>query len=623
MSRKSISNQIQSKVAPQSDEEAAHILQFAATQGDAVALDKLNEIFECFALGIAPPGIAEEKSYEKAIYWLTKIAELGAPKDQFLLGICILIGNTLDLSRLLAASERRKADTNISGYANVIRSFLFDAGRFSVVVDIEYDEAVMQQLLRACRVCFLQGNLEGWTEDELLEQVIQVWEPLTLNQLAHKMEVAVPLLLPPQSYANGLMWISRSAEQGFEPAKELLGFLEVKNSVGIHETDTSSVSDSEINDRMWLLQSDREYPIIFQKAAVRVIKAAAESGHGFAQLELADLYRSGRWGLPQSERDCFLWELRAAKQGHQIEVIIRRDADAARKLAQAEKEKRETVENMMAMFAHKFRGPVDSILFNTTHHHDERIYVDAARTMNGLLDIFSVVSTTPEKLANSLKDDVGGNGSPATVLLHSLKLALVQLLSTRNRLRMSPHYLAYAKRQGQAPAELRQTEWMREKCWVDKEIELQTQWEQEIGTMNINTDIQVLGAWMASHLLPIRVEGFVESTARFAEYGPRASLLTVIFTEVLVNAIKHTAPTAMLPMVASWTELPEEVSFTFANPSTRASRDREKSKGSGRGHKFLNLIAEHIGGRFIADISSDKSWVSMTMPSNLMTGDDL
>jgi TPR repeat protein len=301
----------------------------------------------------------------------------------------------------------------------------------------------------------------------------------------------------------------------------------------------------------------------------------------------------------------------------------RRESELKATLYINEQAHREAIESMMAMFAHKFRGPVDSILFNTTHHHDERIYVDAAHTMNGLLDIFSVVSTTPEKLASSLKDDVSGNGSPASVLLHSLKLALVQLLSTRNRLRMSPHYLAYAKRHGQAPGDLRQTEWMRDKCWVNKEIELQTHWEQEIGAMTTGTDIEVVGAWMSSHLLPIHVEGFAESTARFAEYGPKASLLTVIFTEVLVNAIKHATPTAILPLVASWKELPEEVSFTFANPSTRDSRDREKSKGSGRGHMFLKLIAEHIGGGFDADITSDKSWVSMTVPSNLMTGDVL
>lgn len=349
------------------------------------------------------------------------------------------------------------------------------------------------------------------------------------------------------------------------------------------------------------------------------VKELLEAAISFGNEMLADRHREP---LKFGERDLVG---RIARQATTKlnDLNQRRESELKSTLYIREQAHREAIESMMAMFAHKFRGPVDSILFNTTHHHDERIYVDAAHTMNGLLDIFSVVSTTPEKLASSLKDDVGGNGSPASVLLHSLKLALVQLLSTRNRLRMSPHYLAYAKRHGQAPGELRQTEWMRDKCWVNKEIELQTHWEQEIGAMTTGTDIEVVGAWMASHLLPIHVEGFSESTARFAEYGPRASLLTVIFTEVLVNAIKHATPTAILPLVASWRELPEEVSFTFANPSTRDSRDREKSKGSGRGHMFLKLIAEHIGGSFDADITSDKSWVSMTVPGNLMTGDVL
>jgi len=131
------------------------------------------------------------------------------------------------------------------------------------------------------------------------------------------------------------------------------------------------------------------------------------------------------------------------------------------------------------MFAHKFRGPVDSILFNTAHQHDERVYVDAARTMNGLLDIFSVVSTSPDKLLSSLKDDTSGEGSPAGVLLHAIKLALVQLLSLRNRRRMSPYYLAYAKGQGDAPNELRLSEWTRGKSWQAFEEALQIRWNRK------------------------------------------------------------------------------------------------------------------------------------------------
>lgn len=292
-------------------------------------------------------------------------------------------------------------------------------------------------------------------------------------------------------------------------------------------------------------------------------------------------------------------------------------------LLRNEREKREAEENMMAMFAHKFRGPVDSILFNTANLHDERIYIDAARTMNGLLDVFSVVSTTPEKLASSLKDDGGGVGSPDSVLLHAMKLALVQLTSSRNRLRMSPHYLAYAKRQGQVPDDLRQSEWMRDSQWVSKEVELQTQWEQEVGKMMLGTDIEVVKKWMATHLLPVHIEGFSEGSERFAEYGAKASLLTVVFTEVLVNAIKHATPAAVEPLIISWANEQTSsgtIEFVCTNPSTLESRRREKSKGSGRGHKFLTLIANHLSGSFLAEVTRDDSRISLTMPSELFVG---
>ncbi|PIQ13768.1 MAG: hypothetical protein CO125_11455 [Hydrogenophilales bacterium CG_4_9_14_3_um_filter_59_35] len=317
----------------------------------------------------------------------------------------------------------------------------------------------------------------------------------------------------------------------------------------------------------------------------------------------------------------FLSRLLDDAQQARNEIHLYREAETQRKLAQAEQEKREAMENMMAMFAHKFRGPVDSILFNTAHQHDERVYVDAARTMNGLLDIFSVVSTCPDKLLGSLKDDTSGEGSPAGVLLHAIKLALVQLLSLRNRRRMSPYYLAYAKKQGDAPQELRLSEWTREKSWQESEKSLQTRWEQEVGGMIVTASLDVVNAWMATHLLPTSTDGFAESETRFAQYGPKASLLTVIFTEVLVNGIKHSTPAAVEPIALSWCEGDEETVFSCVNPSSKESRTREASKGSGRGHKFLGLIADHLQGRFDADVFNDTSRVSMTLPSSAIKGE--
>jgi len=185
---------------------------------------------------------------------------------------------------------------------------------------------------------------------------------------------------------------------------------------------------------------------------------------------------------------------------------------------------------------------------------------------------------------------------------------------------MSPYYLAYAKKQGNAPEELRLSEWTKEKLWQDMEKSLQTCWEQEVGAMIVTGSHDEVNEWMSIHLLPIQIEGFAKSETRFAQYGPKASLLTVIFTEILVNAIKHSTPAAVDPIQLTWSEGEVDTIFSCINPSTKESRTREASKGSGRGHKFLGLITDHIQGRFNANVFNDVSSVSMEIPSSAVKG---
>lgn len=310
---------------------------------------------------------------------------------------------------------------------------------------------------------------------------------------------------------------------------------------------------------------------------------------------------------------------RAYQQLSHIEEINRIENKA-----KLECTKREVIENMLAMFAHKLRGPIDSILFNTAHQHDERIYIDAAQTMNGLMDMASAVSTSPDRIANNCQDDMSGNGTPQSVLVHSLKQSLVSLLSSRNRLRMSPHYMAYAKKRGAAPADLPMSTWMREKTWVSLEEEIQSQWADDMSHLIVTADIEMMTDWMAAHLLPLSVQGFDESHAQFSEYGLKASLLTVIFQEMLVNAIKHSAPGEAEPIRVSWlldSGDDTNIVFACANPSTLESRRREKSKGSGRGHKFLALLAEHLRGRLTIDVMKNDSRMLMSFPRCLFEED--
>jgi len=309
-------------------------------------------------------------------------------------------------------------------------------------------------------------------------------------------------------------------------------------------------------------------------------------------------------------------ELRTARE------VARRGAEraleAANRQTQIEVAKREAVEDMMAMFAHKFRGPVDSILFNTAHRMEAKAFADAAKTMNGLLDVFSVVSSNPDKLIADMQQDCIGKATAETVLLHSLKLALIQLLSVRDRRRIAPYYLAFAKKDGAAPQELSLSHWSREENWQDLERTLQSQWEDRVGNMAPDAGLQEVAAWMAGHLIPIRFEGFDRSNLHFAEYGTAASLLTVVFTEILVNAIKYSDPSMPGEIIVSWDEAVDGIQMRCSNPSTKFSRQRGASKGSGRGHKFLKLIASHLGGDFVSETTSQPSSVRFSIPPSVM-----
>ena len=276
------------------------------------------------------------------------------------------------------------------------------------------------------------------------------------------------------------------------------------------------------------------------------------------------------------------------------------------------------LEDVMAMFAHKFRGPLDSIIFNSEHQHDERVYADAARTMNGLLDIFSYVSTSSEILAPKLRDDNSGADSPLAVFERSLKLAAMQLASVKSRQRMSPHYLNYAKKVGQAPAELTLSVWSDEEEWQEIERAYQSLWEDEIGQMFGTYALPELFAWFESHLMKFEIKGLAESTLTFLLHGPKASVLTVVLQELIVNAIKHYDTGSPMPIEVIWTESDKGITLDCLNPSTLGSRRRPNSKGSGRGHKFLGLIARNLHGTFTADVLSDATSVSLFIPSSIM-----
>lgn len=69
--------------------------------------------------------------------------------------------------------------------------------------------------------------------------------------------------------------------------------------------------------------------------------------------------------------------LTSLQQAVELEEKNRELEAKNKKLEESEKE----LEDTMAMFAHKFRSPLDAIIYNTEHEHQEKLYKQAAQTM--------------------------------------------------------------------------------------------------------------------------------------------------------------------------------------------------------------------------------------------------
>jgi TPR repeat protein len=271
------------------------------------------------------------------------------------------------------------------------------------------------------------------------------------------------------------------------------------------------------------------------------------------------------------------------EQQHQAELI------------KAEQEKREALEGLMSMFAHKFRGPLDSIVYNLGHQSDIRLYQQAASTMRGLLDIFSLISTDAEKLKTRLKKDTPGEGSLQQVFTHALMYLIQQLLTTEGREKIRQHYWAYAVRNQLVPTGTTRLNWLED--YEHIEAQLKNQWEAEWGELLKSTpNLEQLQHWIGKHLAPITVAGFTQESIRFQLYGATHSFLTIVLNELLLNAFKYYDSPECHPVQIEWSAESGFWLLRLINPSTRT--ERRNTKGSGKGHQFLGLLAKRIDGRF-------------------------
>lgn len=280
-------------------------------------------------------------------------------------------------------------------------------------------------------------------------------------------------------------------------------------------------------------------------------------------------------------------------------------------IKQKDEEKKRAIEDLMAMVSHQFRGEIRTIVYNAENENDKKRYLHVARTMSGLIELTGILSTKPDHLLNSIANDNIGEGSPSALLLYSVKDLLIDLLDTRNREKMSPYYLAYSKRNGRVPESLGLADWSENPEWQELEEKLRVQWQSNCENLE-TSNFEALSDWFEKRILPVQVIGFSESRLRFNRYGIKASILRVIFTELVKNAIKHSYPEAGEPIILTWSEKDNDISLSCSNPSSFGSRMR--NKGSGRGHSFLSLLANSLGGTFENHVFANPSWVCLHLP---------
>ncbi len=275
-------------------------------------------------------------------------------------------------------------------------------------------------------------------------------------------------------------------------------------------------------------------------------------------------------------------------------------------------ESKKNLENLIATLAHEFRGSLAGIRYNITHDNDAKSTEKSINTMRGMLNVFGAISTDADELQQQFMQDMSGDSTLSDTLVQALSLAVIPLLTISSQSRITQHYMAYARRTRLLDQPVTRKQWCCD--YIDLREKLQTEWEK--GFVALPPVLENLQAWMHEHTAPIEVSGFTSVPVRFSRYGATESVLLIIMTEMLVNAVKYYCSDTREPIVLGWRREQANYLFSCHNPSNY--NEWIISKGSYQGHKFLSMIAEKLGGQFTAQPHENHYSVTYTLPTRLL-----
>lgn len=285
--------------------------------------------------------------------------------------------------------------------------------------------------------------------------------------------------------------------------------------------------------------------------------------------------------------------------------------EANKELQQKEQE----LEDLMAMFAHKFRSPLDSIMYNISHGHDSAIYARNAQTMQGLLNIFGLISTDQNVLIEKLAKDNLGKGNLTDILINVLDMLILHLLTESGAEKIHQHFLAYAKTQGKVSTDTNIADWCDE--YFDLEDEIRISWQQSFASLITGSNsLEHRLKWIEERFFRLDIAGF-DIEISFKRFGVTESFLTIIINEILTNLFKYYSSADNNPAYLSLDGTRDkQYTISCSNPSTRS--ERLEVKGSYKGHTFLSALARKTCSSFKAPELKDDFHLEFSIPSNLL-----
>jgi len=593
------------KAATQGHVDAQYDLGNAYTSGEGVAPDDTEAIYwweqaakqghsnAQYELGV----YYKDKEDTQATYWWEKAANQGHDDAQYELGIAYYEGKGVEQSYVKAVDWWDKAATQEHTKAQYNLGLAYYKGE-GVTKDIE-EKTIVDLWEKAaskkyCEAQYRLGNIyyEGINNVVELdrEKAIEFWQ--------------------------------KAAEQGHITAQYNLG-IAYKNSLGVTEDCEKALQ--------WLrkvAEHDKENDPLVISAQYR-LGIMYKDGLGCSQnLQEAEYWFSKAYaGENSNENDSsrgeILEEIVLNEKDIQKGLIdtIRKSAHEAlldiekiRKIEEQEKAKQELekanseLENMMGLIAHKFRGSIQVLYYNALHENNPNIALESLDTMRGLFDIFGIISTNSENLCEKLLQDREGNGTILATLEKSLLLALADLLIEDNRNKILQHYIAYAKRNNRADINVTPRQWARKKEYLGLWKKLQIQW-QETFMMSSNKF-----EWVKAHLFPLELNIVDDNVIHFERYGITESILLIVMTEMILNAIKYYSVQENTTLKINWKIQPDFCIFSSDNPY----ESKRSDKGSHKGQIFLKTITQKLGGHFSTLVSQNHYIAELQIPTHLL-----